>query len=91
MNRKTTGLGPTRNDAFVPDWVTVKVCPATVKAPARAPESVFDVIEKASVPVPEPDEPEVIVSQGALLTAVQEQPLFATTPIVPLPPVDVNT
>jgi hypothetical protein len=43
------------------------------------------------VPVPDPEEPEVIVSQGALLTAIQEHPLFATTPILPVPPVDENT
>jgi hypothetical protein len=41
--------------------------------------------------VPDPDEPEVMVSHGALLAAVHVHPLLATIPILPVPPVEVNT
>jgi hypothetical protein len=43
-------------------------------------------IEKQTVPSPLPLLPMVIVSQGALLLAVQTQPLPAVTLTLPIPP-----
>jgi hypothetical protein len=41
---------------------------------------------KPTEPLPEPFAPDVIVSHGALLLAVQLQPLFAVTLTLALPP-----
>jgi hypothetical protein len=68
------------------DWVTLKVCPAIVSVPVRC-APVLAAIVKATLPFPPPDAPDVIVSQDALLDAVQVQPLAALTAIVvPVPP-----
>ena len=63
-----------------------KVCPATVNVPVlEAP--VLALTEKATVPLPDPDDPVVTVTQPALLVAVQGQLLPAVTETLPLPPV----
>ena len=53
--------------------------------PLRAPEDVFAVTEKSTVPFPEPELPEVMVIQFTLLEAVQLQALDAATPTLPFP------
>src|SRR5262245_39312157 len=68
------------------DCVTVKVCPATVRVPMRCAPALAAIV-KATLPLPLPDAPAVTVSHGALLAAVQPQPLAALTAIVvPAPP-----
>ena len=62
----------------------VKVLPATVTVPSRAtPE--LAATWTLTVPVAFPDAPFEIVSQGALLAAVQAQPLTVVTPIATAP------
>jgi hypothetical protein len=56
-----------------PLWVTVKVCPPTVMVPVRC-EPGFAAAVKRTVPFPLPVAPLAIVSQLALLFAVQAQP-----------------
>jgi hypothetical protein len=69
--------------------VTVNVSPATVSVPTR-PGPVFGAAVKLTVPLPLPDAPLLIESQGALLIAVHAQPPGAVTPTEPVPP-DVGT
>ena len=61
-----------------------KVCPATFKVPVLE-VPVLALTEKATVPLPVPLAPEVIVIQLSLLT-VQEQLLAVLTDTLPLPP-----
>ena len=58
----------------VPAWVTVTVWPAMVKVPVRGDVAVLAAMEKATAPFPLPLPPEVMVSHGALLVAVQLHP-----------------
>jgi hypothetical protein len=75
----------------IPLWVTVTVWPATVKVPTRWLVEVFAVAVKATVPLPDPLPPLVMVSQPVLwLTAVQAQPAGAVTPVVDDPAADVS-
>ena len=67
-------------------WVTVKVCPATVRVADRAEVEVFAAAVKLTVPLPEPLAPAVIVTHPALLAAVHEQPADAVTATLPEPP-----
>ena len=60
-------------------WLTVNVCPAIVAVPVRALVTVFAATESATVPLPLPLAPLVIVSHEALLVAVQEQPARLVT------------
>jgi hypothetical protein len=60
-------------------WVTVRVCPAIVSVPVRGDVTVLAAMEKATVPLPDPLAPDVIVSQASLLVAVHEQPLVVVT------------
>ncbi len=62
-----------------PDWVTVTVWPAMVSVPVRGEVAVFASIEKATVPLPLPVTPDVMVIQEALLVAVQLQPVAVVT------------
>ena len=62
-----------------PAWVTVTVWPAMVSVPVRGDVPVFAAIENATAPLPLPLAPEVIVSQEALLVAVQLQPAAVVT------------
>jgi hypothetical protein len=66
-------------------WVTVNVSPAMVSVPVRV-APVFAWTVNCTVPLPVPDEPEEIVIQGTLLTAVHPQPLGAVTDDEPVPP-----
>ena len=69
-------VGDTVNEqgAGAPAWVTAIVWPAMVSVPVRGDVAVFAAIEKATVPLPLPLVPDVIVSQESLLVAVQLQP-----------------
>ena len=69
----------------IPDWFTVKVCPATVRVPVLDEVVVLAATEKAVVPLPLPLLPEDMVIQVALLEAVQEQPVGAVTLTFPVP------
>ena len=59
--------------------------PATVSAPVRAAPVVLAVALNDTIPVPLPDEPDVIDSHSAFADAVQAQPLTAVTVTVPPP------
>jgi hypothetical protein len=52
--------------------------------PVRDPPLLADTL-KPTVPLPLPDDPDVIVIQDALLTAVQGQPPAEDTATVPVP------
>ena len=57
-----------------------------VSVPVRA-APVFAAAENPTVPLPDPELPDVTVSQLVLFeTAVHVQPAGAVTPTVPLPP-----
>jgi hypothetical protein len=73
-----------------PDCVTETVCPATVSDPVRAVVDELAATEKKTVPLPLPDAPDVIVTKDELLTAVHVQPDWASTLIVPVPPLEPN-
>lgn len=62
-----------------PAWVRVTAWPAMVSVPVRGDVAVFASIEKATVPLPLPLTPDVMVSQELLLVAVQLQPAAVVT------------
>jgi hypothetical protein len=65
--------------------LTVKVWPSIVSVPERAsPE--LEATLYCTVPLPLPLPADVIVSQEALLIAVQLQPPALVTPTLPVPP-----
>ena len=69
-------------------WVTDRVCPATVKVVVLE-VPVLGFTEKVTVPLPVPLAPEIILTQVALLTAVQGQVLVegvTVTFMLPFPP-----
>src|SRR5215831_18103303 len=70
--------------AVCADWLMVMVCPATVSVPVRLPVEALAATEYATLPLPVPLEPDVIVIQEAPLLAVQLE--AAVTPTLPLPP-----
>jgi hypothetical protein len=66
--------------------VTLTVRPAIISSPVRAPP-VFAATVNATLPLPLPEAPEVIVSHGAPLVAVHEQSFRVVTPTgLPAPP-----
>ena len=65
--------------------VSVKVCPAMVIVPGRAPPEV-DAAVYCTVPLPVPLAPDVMVIHEALLVAVHAQPLPPVTATLPDPP-----
>ena len=66
-------------------WLTVKVWPPMVSVALR-PAPVLAATENATVPLPVPLAPDVIVIHGALLVAVHAHPLVAVTVTEPVPP-----
>jgi hypothetical protein len=70
--------------------VTVNVAPAIVSVPVRLAAIVFAATVNAAVPLPEPVAPLVTVIHGALLAAVQEQPVATVTLLLPVPPAAAN-
>src|SRR6476620_11257132 len=76
--------GANPNEQPLP-WVTVKVWPAIMSAAERGPPVVAAALY-ATVPLPLPLAPEVIVSHAALLVAVQAHPAALVTGTLPVPP-----
>jgi hypothetical protein len=72
------------------DWVIVKVLVATVSVTLRATAVVFAAAVKVTVPLPEPLDPPVTVTQLAPLAVVHPQPDVVVTATVPVPPVPAN-
>jgi hypothetical protein len=70
--------------------VTLNVRPATVNDDMREAVVGFAATEKFTVPLPDPDPPDVTVIQGALLTAPHEQPEPVVTFTLPAPPPEPN-
>ena len=72
--------------------VTVSVCPATVRVPTRWLVVVLAVALNVTVPFPVPLVPLPIVSQAALLVAVQLQlvPPVTMTSVLEFPPPELN-
>jgi hypothetical protein len=64
-----SGLSRTAQD----DWVTVKVCPATVSDPVRLADPVWVATEYSTWPLPGLPETELTWIQGSLLAAVHAQ------------------
>ena len=73
-----------------PFWVTVKVCPATLNVPVRAVVAVLAVALNATVPLPLPLAPDVIVNQDVVVEAVQAHPEAALTPTLPVDAVEAR-
>ena len=69
-----------------PSWVTVKVSFPIVRVPVRLVEPTLAATLNVTAPDPEPAAPALIVIQGALLVAVQLQPVVAVTVLVPVTP-----
>jgi hypothetical protein len=70
----------------MPAWVTVNVCPATVSVPVRDEVDPLAAKLKPTDPLPDPEAPDVTVSQPVLLLiAVHEHPAAAVTETVPVP------
>jgi len=63
----------------------VNVAPAMVNVPVRLDATVFAATLNVTEPLPDPVAPPVSVIHGALLAAVQAQPVAATTVLPPLP------
>lgn len=68
-------------------WVTVKICPAIVIVPFRAGPVVAAAVNWTS-PLPLPLAPDVIVSHGTWLAAVQMHPGPAVTATFPVDAAD---
>jgi len=66
-------------------WLTVKVCPAMVAVPLREPPGLAGML-RFTVPLPVPLPPLVMVIHGALLVAVQAQPVPVVTLTLVRPP-----
>jgi hypothetical protein len=71
-------------------WVTVNVEPAIVSVPVRLDATVFVATSNVTGPLPDPVAPPVTVIHGALLVAVQLQPVATATALPPLPAAAVN-
>jgi hypothetical protein len=82
--------GEMLNEHPTPDWVTVKVRPATVSVALRCAVAVVAATANVTMPLPAPVAPVLIDSQVALLAAVQAQPAPADTAMLPVPPADAN-
>ena len=63
----------------------MKVCPAIERVPEREPPAVLTETAYWTVPLPLPFEPAVMVTQPALLSALQLHPGGAVTETVPVP------
>ncbi len=63
----------------MPLCVTVSVLPAIVRLPLRDAVALFGVTEYLTLPLPVPEDPEVIESQPRFSDAVHAHPLAAVT------------
>jgi len=77
-----SAVGDTVNVQGTPAWVTVTVWPAMVRVPVRGDVSGLAAMENATVPLPLPLAPEVMVSQASLLVAVQVQLVVVVTVVL---------
>lgn len=73
-----------------PAWFTVKGCPPIVMTPERGDDDGFAPTLYDTVPLPDPLDPDVIVSHVAFVDAVQLQPCGSETATLPVP-VDAPT
>ncbi len=76
-------VGETVKVQGTPACVTVTVWPAMVSVPVRGDVAVLAAMENATVPLPLPLAPDVMVSQEALLVAVHVQPAVVVTVLLP--------
>src|SRR5574340_609063 len=70
-----------------PGCVTSNGCPPIVMMPERACVLEFAATVKFTVPLPEPLDPEVTVTQLGLVPTLQVQPAGVVTAVDPVPPV----
>jgi hypothetical protein len=70
-----------------PAWVRVNVDPAIVSEPVRLVVAVFALKLNPTVPVPEPEAPDVRLIQPLLLAAVHAHPAAVVTVLLPEPAV----
>jgi hypothetical protein len=68
-----------------PACVTVNVAPAIVSVPTRLLVAVLAEKENPTVPLPDPEDPDVRVIQEALLAEVHAHPAAAVTVLLPEP------
>jgi hypothetical protein len=71
-----------------PAWLIVKTWSTTVIVALRGVSEVLAATVKLTVPLPVPLDPEVMVTNAALGTAVQAQPVVTSK--LPIPPPAVN-
>ena len=74
-----------RNVQGAPSWLTVYVCPATVRVPVRGADAVLDRAVNCTSALPMMPL-EVMLSHDALLDAVHEHAAGAMTPVEAPPP-----
>jgi hypothetical protein len=72
------------------DCVTVKLCPAIVSVVDRLVAAVFAATLKLTVPVAEPLDPPVTVTQLAPPLVVHAHPVGVVTTTLPAPPAPAN-
>jgi len=77
-------VGETDGEQDAASCVTVNVAPAIVSVPVRIEATVLAATSNVTEPFPDPVAPPVRVIHGALLTAVQLQPVATVTALLPL-------
>ena len=82
--------GDTAKEHEAPASVTVKVLPAIVTVPIRELLALLAATLICTVPLPDPEPPDVTVIHDALLVAVRLHPLVAVTAMLTDPPEDVR-
>jgi hypothetical protein len=82
--------GESVKEHAVPASVTVKVLPAIVTVPVRELLVLLAATLICTVPLPDPEPPDVTVIHDALLVAVRLHPLVAVTAMLTDPPEDVR-
>jgi hypothetical protein len=82
--------GESAKEHEVPASVTVKVLPAIVTVPVRELLPLLAATPICTVPLPDPEPPDVMVIHDALLVAPQLHPLVAVTAMLAEPPEDVR-
>jgi hypothetical protein len=83
-------VGEIDGEQLAAAWVTVNVVPAIVNVPVRLEATVFAATLNVAEPLPDPVAPPLTVIHGALLVAVQAQPVATVTLLLPLPPAAVT-
>jgi hypothetical protein len=83
-------VGEIAKEHEMPASVTVKVLPAIVTVPLREELVLLAATPICTVPLPDPEPPDVTVIHDALLVAVRLHPLVAVTAMLADPPEDVK-